>query len=153
MFKLFEKMSEHDRERQLNELLKREDSQCVPPAVQELEIAAEPPEGAEEQSAEAAQTQSSSSDAGDAPAKATVSPQPDRSSSSSSSGQLPEGEQGAAASTSSTKEWEPAVFLSIKAPSFIDVYKHYLYAVCVIALLLSLCKSTQNTDADVFLFF
>ncbi len=101
MFKLFEKMSEHDRERQLNELLKREESQCVPPAVQELEIAAEPPEGAGEQSAEAAQTQSSSSDAGDAPAKATVSPQPDR---SSSSGQLPEGEQGAAASTNSTKE-------------------------------------------------
>ncbi|XP_035524258.1 nudC domain-containing protein 3 [Morone saxatilis] len=49
-FKLFEKMADHDRERQLSELQKREESRSVPPAVQELEIAAEPPEGAEEKS-------------------------------------------------------------------------------------------------------
>lgn len=106
-YKLFEKMAEHDRERRMNELLKREESQCVPPAVQELEIAAEPPEGTEEQSTEAAQTESSSLDAGDASAKATVSPptvSPPPSSSSSDPGELPQGDQAAAASTKSAEE-------------------------------------------------
>lgn len=103
-FKLFEKVAEHDRERQLNELLKREESQRVPPAVQELEVTAEPPEGAEDQSTEAAQTESSSSDAGDAAAEATVSLQPDSSGSSGGAGELPQGEQAAAAGTKSADE-------------------------------------------------
>lgn len=96
-------MSDQDRERQLNELQKKEESRCVPPAVQELEITAESPEGTEEQSTEAAQTESSSSDVGDVSAEATVGPQPNSSSSSSSSapGQLPQGDQAAAASTHS----------------------------------------------------
>lgn len=95
-------MSDQDRERQLNELQNREESRCVPPAVQELEITAEPPEGTEEQSTEAPQTESSSSDVGDVSAEATVGPQPDSSSSSSSApGQLPQGDQAAAASTHS----------------------------------------------------
>lgn len=93
-------MSDQDRERQLNELQNREESRCVPPAVQELEITAEPPEGTEEQSTEAPQTESSSSDVGDVSAEATVGPQPD-SSSSSAPGQLPQGDQAAAASTHS----------------------------------------------------
>ncbi|XP_051268389.1 nudC domain-containing protein 3 [Dicentrarchus labrax] len=101
-FKLFEKMADHDRERQLSELQKREESRSVPPAVQELEIAAEPPEGTEEKSAEAAQTQSSSSsssDGGEVPAEATGAPQPD-----GAQAQLPQGDQAAAASTNSAEE-------------------------------------------------
>ncbi|XP_070845806.1 nudC domain-containing protein 3 [Chaetodon trifascialis] len=97
-FKLFEKMADHDRERQLSELQKREESQCVPPAVQELEISAEPPEGAEERSAEEVQAERSSLDAGDASAEASVSPQP---ASSNAPDQTPEEEQAAAAGTNS----------------------------------------------------
>ncbi|KAL7376142.1 hypothetical protein ABVT39_001930 [Epinephelus coioides] len=101
-FKLFENLADHDRERQLSELQKREQSQCVPPAVQELEVAAEE---TEEQSTEAAQTESSPSDAGGvtAPAssEATVSPQPGDS--SSGSGQVAQGDQAAAAATTSAK--------------------------------------------------
>lgn len=102
-FKLFEKLADQDRERQLTELQKRQESRCVPPAVQELEVTAEPAEATEEQSAEAAQTERSTPAAGDAPAAPTVSSQPDTSiSSSSSSGQPPQGEQeGAAANTQS----------------------------------------------------
>ncbi|XP_075963337.1 nudC domain-containing protein 3 [Anarhichas minor] len=40
-FRLFEKLAENDRERQQSELQKREQSRRVPPAVPELEIAAE----------------------------------------------------------------------------------------------------------------
>ncbi|KAM9307307.1 nudC domain-containing protein 3 isoform 1-T2 [Pholidichthys leucotaenia] len=40
-FKLFEKMAEHDRGRALSELQKREASRCLPPAVEELEVASE----------------------------------------------------------------------------------------------------------------
>ncbi|KAM9338253.1 nudC domain-containing protein 3 isoform 2-T2 [Symphorus nematophorus] len=100
-FKLFEKVAEHDRERQLSELQKREESRCVPPAVQELEIAAEPAEGTEEQnSTEAAQTESSASPSGgDVSAEATVDSQPDGS--GGGAGQSAEGEQAAAASTNS----------------------------------------------------
>ncbi|XP_076615029.1 nudC domain-containing protein 3 [Chaetodon auriga] len=97
-FKLFEKMADHDRERQLSELQKREESQCVPPAVQELEISAEPPEGTEERSTEEAQAERSSLDAGDVSAEASVSPQP---AGSSSPDQAPQEEQAAAAGTNS----------------------------------------------------
>lgn len=52
-FKSFEKLAEQDRERQLSELQKREESRCVPPpAVQELEITSEPREETAEPSAE-----------------------------------------------------------------------------------------------------
>ncbi|XP_023268212.1 nudC domain-containing protein 3 [Seriola lalandi dorsalis] len=107
-FKLFEKVAEHDRERQLSERQKREESRCVPPAVQELEVATEPREQPQEPSTEAAQEESSPLDTGhvSAPAasEATVSPQPDSSSSSGGPGQSAEGEQAAAASTNSAAE-------------------------------------------------
>ncbi|XP_019134244.1 nudC domain-containing protein 3 [Larimichthys crocea] len=106
-YKLFEKMADHDRARQLSELQKREDSGSVPPpAVQELEIAAEPSEGTEEQSAEdaaaapvaEAQAESASSqDAGDVSAEATANPQ----AANGGPEQPAEGEQAAAASTKS----------------------------------------------------
>nr|XP_046230144.1 nudC domain-containing protein 3 isoform X2 [Scatophagus argus]XP_046230145.1 nudC domain-containing protein 3 isoform X2 [Scatophagus argus]XP_046230146.1 nudC domain-containing protein 3 isoform X2 [Scatophagus argus] len=102
-FKLFEKLSDHDRERQLSELQKREESRCVPPAVQELEITAEPPDGTEEQSTEAPQTQSPSSDVRVASAAETASPQP---ASSSTSGQSAQGDQAAAASRKPTEEYQ-----------------------------------------------
>ncbi|CAJ1070020.1 nudC domain-containing protein 3 [Xyrichtys novacula] len=109
-FKLFEKMAEHNRERQLSELRRRqEESQCVPPpAVQELEIAAEE---TEEQSSEAAQQAESSSSSSDpvkasAPtsSEATGSSQPD--SSSSSSGALGPPSQGAVGGTNPPVEGE-----------------------------------------------
>ncbi|XP_041816232.1 nudC domain-containing protein 3 [Chelmon rostratus] len=100
-FKLFEKMADHDRERQLSELQKREEGQCVPPAVQELEISAEPPEGTEERGAEEAHTDRSPVDAGTVSAEANVSPQAD---SSSGPGPSPQGEPAAAASASSADE-------------------------------------------------
>uniref|UniRef100_UPI0037E81FA1 nudC domain-containing protein 3 n=1 Tax=Semicossyphus pulcher TaxID=241346 RepID=UPI0037E81FA1 len=104
-FKVFEKVAEHDRERKLSELRRREESRCVPPpAVQELEISAEE---TEEQSTEAAQTEKSIPDPGSvsAPAssEATASAQPD-SSSSSGAGQLSQGDEAAAAGTDSAKD-------------------------------------------------
>ncbi|XP_010772474.1 nudC domain-containing protein 3 [Notothenia coriiceps] len=105
-FKNFEKLADQDRERQLSEVQRREQSRCVPPALQELEVAEE----TVEQSSEEAQTESSPSDAADVPAAAsssaaTVSPQPHSSSSSSSSGpsHSAKGDQAAAASTSSAE--------------------------------------------------
>lgn len=98
-YKLFEKLADQDREQQLSELQKREESRCVPPAVQELEITAEPPEGTEEQSAGAAKTESSSLDAGDSSAETAVSPQSD--SSSSAPVQVPQEDQASAASAHS----------------------------------------------------
>ncbi len=97
-------MAEHDRERQLSELQKREGSRRVPPAVQELEIAAEAPEAPEEQSTEAAPTESSFSDVGDVSAEASVGPQPDSSTNSSDPGPSAQGDQAAAASTTSAAE-------------------------------------------------
>ncbi|XP_029371162.1 nudC domain-containing protein 3 [Echeneis naucrates] len=88
-FKLFEKLAEHDRERQLSELQKREQNRRIPPAVQELEVSTEPPEGAPEQSVEAAQVESPPLDAGHA-SEMAVSPQPD---SSSSGGPAPSAEE------------------------------------------------------------
>lgn len=90
-FKLFEKMADHDRERQQSELRRRQERQSVPPpAVQELEISTE--------ETEEAQPESSSSDPGAAPAEAKVDPQPTSSSSSGeASGEVSQGEQGAAA--------------------------------------------------------
>ncbi|XP_026211482.1 nudC domain-containing protein 3 [Anabas testudineus] len=111
-FKLFEKLAEQDRER-LSELQKREETRCVPPAVQELEVTAEPEETGE-QSSEAAPMESSAVDAGDvlAPVEPNASSQPDASSSSSSSssssrsrqGPVPHGDQAAAASTNPSEE-------------------------------------------------
>lgn len=106
-FKLFEKLADQDRERQLTELQKRQGSRCVPPAVQELEITAEPAEATEEQSVGVAQTESSTPAAGDASSAPTVSLQPDTSSissSSSSSGQPPQGEQAGAAANTQSEE-------------------------------------------------
>lgn len=103
-FKMFEKLAELDRERQHSELQKREESRCVPPAVQELEITAEE---TQEPSAGAAQTESSPSDAGGvsaaAPSEATVSPQPS-SSGGGGPGQAAQGEQASAASTTSAEQ-------------------------------------------------
>lgn len=100
-YKLFEKMAEHDRERQLSELRRRQESQCVPPpAVQELEVTAEE---TGEQNTEAAQAQSSSSLApkvsAPASSEATGSSEPD----SSSGGGSGQSSQGAAASSNSAE--------------------------------------------------
>lgn len=106
-FKLFEKVSEHDRERRQSELQKREESRCVPPAAQELEVAAEETEEEEEEErAEAAPTASaaesaSSSDAGDVRAEATVGTPPDT---SGGPGPAPQGDQAAAAGTNAAQE-------------------------------------------------
>eukprot|EP00064_Thunnus_orientalis_P015048 superscaffoldBa00002719_g15097 len=81
-FKLFEKVAEHDRERHLSELQRREESKSVPPAVQELEITSGPQEETKEQSAEEAQMESSPLDSGD----------------------LAQGDQAAAASVKSAEE-------------------------------------------------
>ncbi|XP_063336590.1 nudC domain-containing protein 3 isoform X2 [Pelmatolapia mariae] len=63
-FKLFEKLAEHDRERAVSELKKREETRYVPPAVQELEVASEPCEETKQQSTEAAQMENSPSGSG-----------------------------------------------------------------------------------------
>uniref|UniRef100_A0A3P8SAE6 NudC domain-containing protein 3 n=1 Tax=Amphiprion percula TaxID=161767 RepID=A0A3P8SAE6_AMPPE len=65
-FKLFEKLAEHDRERMLSELQRREENRGVPQSVQELEVPSEPHQETQEQSTEAAQVESSASDAVDA---------------------------------------------------------------------------------------
>lgn len=107
-FRLFEKVADHDRERRLSEMQKREESRSVPPAVQELEVASEPQE---EPSAEAAAAEVENSSppeeeaaqvSAPAASETTVSPQPDSSSSSSSGGgpgPAAGGDQAAAAST------------------------------------------------------
>ncbi|KAI3362462.1 hypothetical protein L3Q82_012752, partial [Scortum barcoo] len=103
-FKLFEKVAEHDRERQLSELQKREESRRVPPAVQELEVATEAPEGTEEKSTEPTPTQSSSSDVSEVSAEASGS-QPDSSGGGGGgSGPSAQGDQAAAASTTSAED-------------------------------------------------
>ncbi|KAJ4921533.1 hypothetical protein JOQ06_024461 [Pogonophryne albipinna] len=56
-FKNFEKLADQDRERQLSEVQRREQSRCVPPALQELEVAEE----TVEQSSEEAQTETEGS--------------------------------------------------------------------------------------------
>ena len=124
-FKLFEKQADLDREIQVSETQRREESTCVPPAIQELEVATAAHEETEEQSTGAAQMESSPLDAGavmatPAASEATVSPRPDSSSSGSGSGgggsggggsgsggdprQLGQGHQAAAASTNSAEE-------------------------------------------------
>lgn len=113
MFKAFEKLADQDRERQLMELQKRQEGQCVPPAVQELEITAESPEGTEEKSVEAPQTASPTLAAGDAstePADTTSSSNNSSNngsgsgSGSSSSGVEPQGHQTATAAASAHPE-------------------------------------------------
>lgn len=84
-FKLFEKLAEHDRERLLTELRRREESQCVPPAVQELEITDESHKDSEEQSSEAVQAEGSSVNAADVSCQVKARSSSERSSSSSSS--------------------------------------------------------------------
>ncbi|XP_026154104.1 nudC domain-containing protein 3 [Mastacembelus armatus] len=105
-FRLFEKLAEQDRETRLSALQKREET--VPLAVQELEVTAEPHEGADEQSAEAAPMESSSSDAAavSAPASSepSVSPQSDGGGGGGGAGQLAQGDQAAAASTASAEQ-------------------------------------------------
>ena len=64
-FKLFENLAEHERERALGELQKREESKRVPAVVQELEVTSEPCEEKEQSGAEAAQVESTPSDSGD----------------------------------------------------------------------------------------
>ncbi|XP_041826810.1 nudC domain-containing protein 3 isoform X2 [Melanotaenia boesemani] len=93
-FKLFEKLAEHERERALSELQKREESKHVPAAIQELEVTSEACREMEEQSStEAAQMESSSSDTGDAsdPAASEVS--------ASSSNPATQADQAAASAT------------------------------------------------------
>lgn len=101
-FKLFEKLAEHDRERRLSERQKREESPCVPPAVQELEVVAEPPEersteescGVEVSGVEVSGTEASSG--------VTVGSQPD----SSNSCQSAPGEQAAAAAAGGQEKYQ-----------------------------------------------
>ncbi|TNM92084.1 hypothetical protein fugu_019096 [Takifugu bimaculatus] len=71
-FKLFEKLADHDRERLLTELRRREESQCVPPVAQELEISDESHKEPEEQRVEAAQLESSSANAVEGSSQVTV---------------------------------------------------------------------------------
>ncbi|XP_023128596.1 nudC domain-containing protein 3 isoform X2 [Amphiprion ocellaris] len=97
-FKLFEKLAEHDRERMLSELQRREENRGVPQSVQELEVPSEPHQETQEQSTEAAQVESSASDAVDASGPAASD-----ATSSSSSGPAAQGDQAAAASTKSAE--------------------------------------------------
>ncbi|XP_008302972.1 nudC domain-containing protein 3 [Stegastes partitus] len=105
-FKLFEKLAEHDRERMLSELQRREESRGVPSAVQELEVASEPHQETVEPSTEAVQIKSSATDAAAASAPAAldapVIPWPD--SSSGSGGPAAKGDQAAAANTKSAEQ-------------------------------------------------
>lgn len=94
-FNLFEKLAEHDRERLLTELRRREESQCVPPAVQELEITDESHKDSEEQGSEAVQAEGSSVNAAD------VSCQAKARSSSEKSGNSSVADQASAASKDS----------------------------------------------------
>ncbi|XP_023128595.1 nudC domain-containing protein 3 isoform X1 [Amphiprion ocellaris] len=98
-FKLFEKLAEHDRERMLSELQRREENRGVPQSVQELEVPSEPHQETQEQSTEAAQVESSASDAVDASGPAASD-----ATSSSSSGPAAQGDQAAAASTKSAEQ-------------------------------------------------
>lgn len=103
-FKVFEKLADQDRQRLLTELQRREESQQVPPAVQELEITAEPPEVTVEQSTEVTQEESLSKAAVDVSAKVTVGPPAESSHSSSHApGQSSSGEEAAAVSTDSAE--------------------------------------------------
>ncbi|XP_040014245.1 nudC domain-containing protein 3 isoform X2 [Xiphias gladius] len=107
-FKLFEKLAEHDRERQLSGMPKSEESRCVPPAVQELEVVTEPQEEREEQSAEAAQMESSPLDAGHVKAPDAS----DATGSGGAPGPLAQGERAAAAGTNSAEEQSQETFQS-----------------------------------------
>ncbi|KAM9841847.1 nudC domain-containing protein 3 [Aulostomus maculatus] len=99
-FKSFEKLAE--RERQLSELPRREESRRVPPAVQELEITSAPEEVREEP----AETQSPASDPGCVP-EPTSNPQPSSTPSSSGPERVVQGNQaGASSSTSAEEEQE-----------------------------------------------
>lgn len=80
-YKLFEKLAEHDRERLLTELRKREESQRVPPAVQELEITDESHKVSEEQSSEVVQAEGSSENASDVSSQVKARSSSERSSS------------------------------------------------------------------------
>uniref|UniRef100_A0A3Q2WJU6 NudC domain containing 3 n=1 Tax=Haplochromis burtoni TaxID=8153 RepID=A0A3Q2WJU6_HAPBU len=69
-YKSFEKLAEHDRERAVSNLKKREETRYVPPAVQELEVASEPCDETKQQSTEAVQMENSPSRSGDVSAPA-----------------------------------------------------------------------------------
>ncbi|XP_068191152.1 nudC domain-containing protein 3-like [Antennarius striatus] len=76
-FKVFEKLAQHDRDRQLSELQKREEGRRAPPAAQELEVVAEPQHESEEPSVEAALKDSSSVKVEEVLAAATSRPESD----------------------------------------------------------------------------
>lgn len=67
-FKLFEKVAEHDRERQVNELQRRKNSRSVPAAVQEFELSSEPQAECPQPSSEAEQLDTLVPKVEDAPA-------------------------------------------------------------------------------------
>ncbi|KAF1377895.1 hypothetical protein PFLUV_G00205510 [Perca fluviatilis] len=101
-FKLFEKLAEHDRGRQQSELQKREESRCVPPAVQELEISDQPPEEREEPSTEESSPREVPAPSSSSSSAAAAGPRPD--SSVGGPGPLAPGDQAAAASATSAQE-------------------------------------------------
>ncbi|XP_031731101.1 nudC domain-containing protein 3 [Anarrhichthys ocellatus] len=99
-FRLFEKLAENDRERQQSELQKREQSRKVPPAVPELEIAAEETIVTEEERCH--------QDAPPPPTSsgATGSDQPDRDCSDPTADQRDQGDQGAAAGSVTQEKFQ-----------------------------------------------
>ncbi|XP_058474191.1 nudC domain-containing protein 3 [Solea solea] len=111
-FKLFEKLAEQDRERQLVQMQKRTENKSVPAAVQELEVVTEHHKETEELSTEGAEVENNNSplDAVDvsvpAASEATVSPQPDADSGGSCEvpGPSAQEDQAAAASTDAAEE-------------------------------------------------
>lgn len=67
-FKLYEKLADHDRERQLSEVQRRTESRSVPPALQELEVSSEPQEEPSNQATVEAHVDTAPSKAEDVPA-------------------------------------------------------------------------------------
>ncbi|XP_053195516.1 nudC domain-containing protein 3 [Scomber japonicus] len=122
-FKLFEKVADHDRERHMSELQKRDESKSVvpPPAVQELEIQSESQEEETRGPRAEAGAEQTESSAVSAPPAATARPQSGSSSGASgvsvssvsgvstsgaAAGQSARGDQAAAAATKPTDEKE-----------------------------------------------
>ncbi|KAJ0057482.1 hypothetical protein NL108_009208 [Boleophthalmus pectinirostris] len=98
-FKLFEKVAERDRERQLSELQRREEGRTVPPAVQELEVSSDPPkQSAHPRTEEAHIDTTSKEEVGHSPAP--TAPVQDAQPFNSPAEQSAEGDQAAAADPS-----------------------------------------------------
>ncbi|XP_033845771.1 nudC domain-containing protein 3 [Periophthalmus magnuspinnatus] len=98
-FKLFEKVAERDRERQLSELQRREEGRTVPPAVQELEISSDPQEESPHPRTEETQIDTTSK-VEDALSPPLAAPVQDAQQSNSPTKQSTEGDQAAAADPS-----------------------------------------------------